>query len=175
MRTRNIQRVHDVSCRLCGHIPERFSHLAQCPLVRQVFQYLLDHASHFVKGLTLDDRFIFLGLTSTGPLPSSLSALHIILWKFVVIAFTRKDTANEEFKPKRIWRDAIRRFEVRLLAYSEHIRLWHIQLNTPTIPPRARDRHAAILGPSALIDDEGLVTWAPHTATLFILAKGCRN
>ena len=121
----------------------------------------------------MDPRLIYLGATAEGPLPGSLSALHIILWKFIVIAFTRADTANEEFKPESIWRSAIRRFVVRLMAYAERVRLWRIKLRTPTIPPRARDRHTTILAPCALIDEEGFVSWTPHASLTFTQAE-CR-
>ena len=101
----------------------------------------------------------------------ALSALHIIVWKFVVIAFTRVDTAGEHFKPDHIWKAAISRFRVRLLACSEGLLRWagHYadKCVSNSIPPGVKDRYGKMLEPLGTPSDQGGVQWDPALTTLY--------
>ena len=106
----------------------------------------------------MGSRFIYLGLTEDGFLSGSISALHVILWKFALIAFTRVDTEKEEFKPDRVWKQAVRRWEVRLKAYAEGVRrLTARRLDQGQGPPSARtvERLNRALLPGVSVDDMG--------------------
>ena len=86
MRTRNTVRGADLECRVCGKEPERFSHLSKCCVIRQVFARFHSCVSQYVPQVAMDDAFIYLGVLGTGKvLPGSLSALHVLTWRFVVI------------------------------------------------------------------------------------------
>ena len=79
--------------------------LPDCELIQRTFRPLRAlTASITGRKVGLDSRFIYLGLVEDEFLSGSLSALHVILWKFVLIAFTRVDTDKEEFKPDRVWK-----------------------------------------------------------------------
>ena len=141
--------------------PERFSHLALCPVLRQVFALFTRFVRKYDPNVTLTEDLIWLGLAREQPLPSALSALHIILWKFVGIALVRVETDNAKFKPRRIWSDALRRFSVRITAHKEHIRRWlHARdlRGEMGIPPNALDRHNSTLAPVATLSEEGTFT-----------------
>ena len=57
------------------------------------------------------------------PLPPLLSALHIIMWKFIVIAMVGVDTEGIDFDETKVWTAALRRLDTRLVAYDEMVRL----------------------------------------------------
>ena len=158
IRTRNTVKGADVNCRLCNECIERLSHLAECRLIREVFEHFREFASHYLPGLILDSRLIYLGLT--GPwkgLPSALSALHIIVWKFVVIAFTRAETENAKFVPDRIWSDAVRRFSVRINAHCERVRLTALKRRNSGdgYPTELKESANATLEPVARLSEDG--------------------
>ena len=76
--TRNFADCPDTSCRLCARTPERFSHLADCPKIREVFARFRDYLAKSVKGAQLDARLIYLGAYGSKVLTGSMSALHVI-------------------------------------------------------------------------------------------------
>ena len=77
-------------------VHERFSHLVRCYCIKKVFRKLVKLANEFkgeVGVLTLNPALIYLGVTSSrSVLPGALFVLHCLLWKFVLISFTRVDT-----------------------------------------------------------------------------------
>ena len=67
----------------------------------------------------LTREFIFHGVVDDCRiLPPGLSALHLILWKFVIYNFTMVQLENRPFDPEATWACAIRRLEVRLNALA---------------------------------------------------------
>ena len=55
--------------------------------------------------MKLTPELIFHGITDdTTDLPPGLTALHLILWKFVIFNFTRVETENIKFSPDQVWR-----------------------------------------------------------------------
>ena len=128
-----------------------------------------------MSGLKLDARLIYLGLHGETELPGALSALHIITWKFVLIAFTRADTEGEKFDSKRVWRQAVRRFEVRLMAYSEGVRRWVLRYSSreggAPPPPQVVDRHCDALTPCATVSEEGNVEWSDGFSDLLTIVS----
>jgi hypothetical protein len=79
--------------------------------------------------LTLDARLIFLGAYGDMVLSGALSTLHIIVWKFVVIAFTDQggDGRGDLQTQQGMARRCARRFEVCLMAYAEGVRRWRLK------------------------------------------------
>ena len=126
MYTRNISKSGHVLCRLCGRCLERFSHLAVCPRIRDVFQHFVAYAAPHVKDLRLSEELIWLGTAGGIPLPTPLFALWVIMWKFTVIAFTCVDVEDRKFDAEGVWKASLCRFRVRMLAYAEGVRLWLI-------------------------------------------------
>ena len=68
--------------------------------------------------------FIYLGLTTDHQvLPPGLSALHTMVWKFLLIDFVKVDTEKASFKPENIWKAAVlrlnRKVEARFTYLSE--------------------------------------------------------
>ena len=118
--------------------------------MRETFSPLAEFVGRFRLKPTLSDRFIYLGLVGDSILPHALSGLHIILWKFVMIAYTRCDVKGEPFKPARIWKDAVRRFRARLMARCELVRRAVIRWEGH-LPPRVRETHERVLHPCALV------------------------
>ena len=178
--TRNVTGAPDVMCRLCGRVPERFSHIARCPRVREVFERLRALSASLVKELrrlTLSEEFVFLSWTGDAPLPGSLMAFFVILWKFVVIAFTRADLHGEKWNSDRVWQQAIRRLESRVTAHSEGVRRWTLKregqgrLDPEGAPPDAVKRWNRTVNPCARYDERGILTWDDNVATLIAQAR----
>ena len=64
-----------------------------------------------------------LGLTpQESALPGTLSDLHIILWKFIILGMVKVETEQVKFEGVQIWSSAIRRQEGRLTAHAERTR-----------------------------------------------------
>ena len=167
MLTRNLNpEAACTTCRLCHKAQERSSHIGRCPIIKLTFKYLYNHARRYIPTLTFNEGFIMLGLHNGVPMPGSLACLHVILWKFVVIAFTRADTEGVKFKAKRAWKDAIRRFLIRLKAYQEGVRRWADGwINNgegEAIPPSLLHKHTDVLEPCATVDDQGQGSLHPH-------------
>ena len=169
--TRNFADCPDTSCRLCARTPERFSHLADCPKIREVFARFRDYLAKSVKGAQLDARLIYLGAYGSKVLTGSMSALHVITWKFVIIAFTRADTEGAAFKPAKVWRDTVRRFSVRLQAYVEGKRRGRMKREArggALMPTSARDQMAALLHPCYTVDEHGHASRTPMFDALLL-------
>jgi len=76
----------------------------------------------------LTDELIFHAVDSRAQvLPSGLSALHLIMWKFVILNFTMVQLENRPFNPEEVWHGAIRRLEVRLNALAFKVKRRAIQ------------------------------------------------
>ena len=104
----------------------------------------------------------FLGIAETGLLPESLRALHIIIWKMVLIEFTRTGMeAGRTFKPRGIFTMAVRRFQVRMNdVVSRHVRAVKTAKRHHRTPPTA-DRINSVLSPFASVEGVS-VTWNDH-------------
>jgi hypothetical protein len=75
-----------------------------------------------------------------------------------IIAFTRAETEGAKFTPDNIWRDAVRRFAVRLQAYVEGVRRWMLRRHGRgelTMPEGVRERHAKLLSPCYRVEEDG--------------------
>ena len=72
-------------CRVCGLWQERISHLPKCTKLIEVFEMFHTLATKCTEMGPLDEPLIMLGWMGSTFLPPALSALHIILWKFVII------------------------------------------------------------------------------------------
>ena len=70
------------------------------------------------KSVTHCPELTFLGITNKGEfLPESLRALHIILWKMIVIEFTRTGMEHgKTFKVKSVFPITMRRMQTRINA-----------------------------------------------------------
>jgi len=141
-------------CRCCGAAPERFRHLAQCEQIRECWSYFIAFASPFIKGISASPALIYLGLvTNDHPLPGGLSALHILIWKFLLISFTRVDTDGEKFHPRNVWMQALRRFQSKLKAAGEAMRLRALRKVALERPPPSVKSMNSYLEPVAHFDD----------------------
>ena len=75
---------------------------------------------HEIKDVYLNPAFIYLGaIDEQRTLQGGLSALHVMLWKFVLIDFVQVQTEGREFKPEKIWAAAERRLMCKMEARGE--------------------------------------------------------
>ena len=167
---------HSLNCRLCDNDTETFSHLASCKEIKKVFDPLLA-LIHRLTGNPINltppeySEFIFLGTLPNEPcLPSALSALHIIMWKFTLIAFTLKDLEGTKFNPESIWTQSVIRFRVRIQAHEEktkrlYLRLMALDKGILPLPPR--DKVIAPIGHYTIDEGNLKIQLAPATETLF--------
>ena len=124
------------NCRCCNEVQERLSHLAKCRVLRETFNYFIEFARSYHPNLRLTEALIYLGVTSElTTLKGSLSDLHVILWKFTLIAFTKVDEEGTKFTPMDVWSQALRRFGVRLQAHQEGMRIQFDKANSYCLPP----------------------------------------
>ena len=106
------------SCRLCGRGKDRLSHLAECGMIKSIFSSLL-----LSKENPPGPKLIYLGLHKDNtPLTGWGAVLHTLIWKFILIAFTRVDTCGERPDTDSIARSVLYRSAVRLEAYAHRVR-----------------------------------------------------
>ena len=98
-------------------------HLAECTEVRKAFQPFFELCKRYYPGITLNPAFIWLGMINAHEvLAGALSALHVLLWKFLVIDMVAIDEKSRKYDPLSVWKAAARRLEGRLLAHEGTIR-----------------------------------------------------
>ena len=116
---------------------------------------------------------IYLGLvTPARVLPAGLSALHVILWKFVLIAFTRVDTDDAKFEPVNVWLQAVRRFRRNLQALGEAERRRHLGAQGLGSDPPSTGALDKALAPLAHWDpEEGVLELHPDMSDLFAMLE----
>ena len=90
-----------IMCRMCANAHERFSHIQMCDVIEATFQPLAALAKALGSVCTNDQPFRALGLSAVDFLPGTLSDLHIILWKFVIIHMVAVDEEGRKFDPTR--------------------------------------------------------------------------
>ena len=105
------------TCRLCGEARDRLSHLADCPCIKHIFGMLFeDHE--------ITPKFVYLGLTKDNtPLKGWDTVFHVLIWKFVLIAYTRHDLHNEPFDGYCIIERVLHRSAVRFEAYAHQTKM----------------------------------------------------
>ena len=175
IRTRNFAGGPDLMCRLCGRYHERFSHLGECVSIRRTFRFFRNLIQPILGKTDIDDRLIYLGVRGNSVLPGSLSDLHIILWKFILIAFTRAETVNARYKPRQVWRQAVCRFEVRVRALGERQR--HLTVRKESrgkgreLSSSRRAHLESQVAPLATVDEVGRLEWVPQMSAAIAKAR----
>lgn len=163
MYTRNIQHgAPDLTCRLCARCMERFSHIAECWKVRRIFTWLRGIArAHNVRAAP-DAAFSWLAWGQDAPLPGSLLALHVIVWKFVIIAFTAVDTRGTKWNGDAICDQATCRLATRVRAHAEGVRRWRLQQtgrDLDSVPGPVLERWRRAVEPLATYTEQGELQW----------------
>ncbi|MDC0525513.1 reverse transcriptase domain-containing protein [bacterium] len=175
IRTRNICPGEHTLCRLCGRYQERFSHLGRCWKLRRTFREFRSLAQPLIGRMDLDDKLIYLGVRDTEVLPGALSDLHIILWKFILIAFTRAETNNERYKPRTVWKQAVCRYVLRVRARTEGLRQSGLRRDCRgsdrRLSSRERERWESRLAPLARVGEFGELEWVPAMAAAITAAR----
>ena len=110
-------------CRMCGTSHERFSHIQMYDTVEETFQPLAALANALGTRCENDQQFRTLGLAGGEFLQGTLSDLHIILWKFVIIHMVAVDEEGQRFVPQAVWKAAVRRQQSRLEAHAGRTQL----------------------------------------------------
>ena len=181
MYTRNLQReAKSTLCRLCGCHLERYSHIAKCREVLKPFRKLCGLARTHVPGVQPDGAFVSLGLGPERVLPGSLSSLHMMLWKFVVIAFTQVDTKGAKWDANAVWRQALLRLESRVVRMGESVRRRMLRRRSQGedgdgAHERAVEKWNKVVAPLASFDKEGTLKWDPNALRLIELARSRRR
>lgn len=102
---------------------ETFSHIYKCWEVEQSFQRFASLAGQLGTTLANTERMRVLGLTpQESVLPGTLSDLHIVAWKFIILGMVKVETEQAKFDRMQVWSDAIRRQDGRLAAHAERTR-----------------------------------------------------
>ena len=179
-------------CRCCESEPERFSHIGTCTEIREVFKLFAAFASTLTgKDIDPTPALVFLGLVPAGrgmefgplgqkrdgrgameALSGGLASLHTIMWKFILIAFTKKDIEGTPFEPQEIWLQTLRRLRVRLKSQAERVRRSVLQRRAGgklPLPLTAANRWISPLGSYAGPDEDhpGRITLSRPTAQAF--------
>ena len=114
------------------------------------------------KHNNISSELVFLGVTVTGELfPPGLLALHRIMWKILIIAWTRVEFENIPISATSIWNITFRRLVARVRAlYAEHtLKAWKARMHNRT-PPKP-DTINKWLHPIATCEKGGL-HWHPE-------------
>ena len=148
-------------CRVCGLWHERMYHLPKCNQIVEVLTTFWELASKCSQIGPLDEPLIMLGWMGSAFLPSALSALHIILWKFVILTLARMDIHGEKWDSKAIWNQTLYRTKVRFLAHAEGARRWALArwAKGEMVPDGVVARWNKQVGPIAYYDAQGCLIW----------------
>ena len=119
-------------CRMCANSHERFSHIQMCDTIEATFQPLAALANALGTRCENDQQFRALGLACGEFLQGTLSDLHIILWKFVIIHMVAVDEEGQRFVPRDVWKAAVRRQRSRLDAHAGRTQLKLIRTGPAT-------------------------------------------
>ena len=144
----------DEICRMCLLERETFSHIYKCWEVVQIFEVFSNLARKLGTPISNSEPMRVLGLTSDESIvPGTLSDLHIIVWKFVILHMVRVETDKVKFDRHEIWRCAIRRQEGRLQAHAERTR--RRVITKGGLPALEMQRLSAEVAPLAEYNDSG--------------------
>lgn len=137
-------------CRCCNKAKETLPHLAWCVKIGEVWSPFLTQFK-----LNYSQELIYLGQTSPiGTLQGGLSVLHIILWKFILIAFTQVDLEGTTFIPKQVWKNALWRLQDRLTAFTARASYILRRAHNKGNPTPALTSHNKWLAPLALLQSD---------------------
>ena len=101
---------------------ERFSHIHMCFHVVRIFDWFVGLARSYHPGMQNTPALRVLGVWNMGVLDGTLSDLHIIVWKFIIIHFTAVDTDGQRFIDSQVWKAAVLRQQGRVEAHGEKVR-----------------------------------------------------
>ena len=118
------------------------------------------------KHNNVSNELIFLGVTEQGELlPPGLLALHRVMWKIVLISWTRVEFENIPLVPKNVWNITFRRITARARAlYAKHTLAARNARMHDRTPPKPESINKW-LTPIAECVDGGLV-WHPEWVKL---------
>ena len=152
-------------CRCCGREPERLLHFASCRVIRKVwdeFSRIAGSESHS------DPQFILFALRDRKPISRALVDLHLIVWKCILIALTRRDLFNERFHPPSVWTSALARYARNVhamdFAARSKVRKWIAQGKCLPAPIRHLRR---ALYPLASLGRYGELYWSSQMREAF--------
>ena len=107
-------------CRMCLLERETFSHIYKCWVVVQIFENFARLANKLGTQVSNSEPMRVLGLTPVESIvPGTLSDLHIIVWKFIILSMVQVETNSVKFDRHEVWRCAVRRQDGRLQAHAE--------------------------------------------------------
>ena len=160
-------------CRLCGNAEEKIRHLSRCCKLKPIWD-------RFLKLCALDnltpiqrDRLILLGIPpGTSPLPTALSHLHLITWKFILISFSLVDLKNAKFNIDTVWAGAIRRYISKANSLSHRVQEKQKKAEARMLDSINVDAENKLLSPLGTIDERSIITWRPDFEHY---AKDCRD
>jgi len=110
-------------CRMCLLERETFSHIYKCWEVVQIFERFAILARKLGTLLSNSEPMRVLGLTPSETIvPGTLSDLHVIVWKFIILHMVQVETNDVKFDSQEVWHSAIRRQDGRLQAHAERTR-----------------------------------------------------
>ena len=125
-----------------------------CDIIEATFRPLAALANALGTRCENDQQFRALGLACGEFLQGTLSDLHIILWKFVIIHMVAVDEEGQRFVPRDVWKAAVRRQRSRLDAHAGRTQLKLIR-NGPATQSQLDSWSAQVHPLIARYDDEG--------------------
>ena len=161
------------ACRICKVEKERFSHISSCYEIQRVFEFFIDFASDVEVKLQRGRLLYDLGMCSEQvALSGTLSVLHVIVWKFVIIDFVAVDTDNRRFEAEQVWKAAVRRTHGRIQAHAARVKrkvaaAWGLGRPTPSL----RDDVVAASPLADFNGETGEVQWHPAWTQLLDTLK----
>ena len=147
-------------CRCCHAVRESQAHLHRCYVLWPIWKEFRRLVSVVWKTVSHSMELTFLGITNKGEfLPESLRGLHIIMWKMVIIEFTRTGLeAGKVFNVKSIFPMTLRRMQSRLNGViTAHVKQVKKAQRHKRTPPKA-DNTNTLISPLAVVEGES-VTW----------------
>ena len=158
------------ACSVCADQNERenWEHFWRCRTWRPTWQKFVDlanelegehHAGH-------TEACIYLGIDGTGEaFKGTLGLLHKLVWKFIIMEFTKASIEGTQIQHETIWKRAMRRLATRINAQGRRVQ--RRNLSTEGRGTRSKwEKLNKRMGPMAHLDpDSGEVIWNPALRT----------
>ena len=143
---------------------ENWDHFWRCKTWRPTWQKFIDlanlmegeyHAGHSAACL-------YLGIDGTGDaFKGTLGLLHKLIWKFVIMDFTKASIEGAQIQHETIWKRAMRRLATRINAQGRRVQRRNLAVEGRGTTSKWEKLNKRI-GPMAHLDpDTGEVRWNP--------------
>ena len=103
-------------------------------------------------------------------LPKSLSDMHLIIWKFIIIHFTLVDLDRKTFDPDKVLAGALRRYASKANSLTHQVQLERKQAEADERLPNVK-QFTDLIQPLGEVMMNGQIEWNPLFSRMLTAAQ----